>query len=616
MTASCRRTQPSLIDRNQPPDTQLWYAPPDSSDYEYKVHMYWRGIDDDGTARRFIWAIQDTIVGGGLSWNPALRIRDYRLGRITSRTDSVFSFTAYKDVAGVGVRKNRQAFFVAAIDDNGVIDPDPAAVEFVATIGELPRIHFTNHIEGVARPYRFTVPPRDTVGMYHPFEISFHGTTSNGLVRGYQYFPISSNVVIPGSGIWFDSAGADTTVEFENTVANPIPAGTFRFAAKCIDDAGAQSQVDAGQYREGVAQIVVNFDPDTWLTDVRYSAFFEVKPDIIQQPVNYTDNVPDTIPNRGWITVFYYSHDDSRDTRLCSIADPDECIDFNVRVVRTSARLNLSEDSNWLPPSPAEHDSDGNSTSDSNSVNIGTFEYKVMASGTDENGTRDGTPPIVSVVGNFDPTMDTFEFEDHIGNVINTTGPLDTLVWDFHKGVGWPYDAEEDTLQSDGVYFKEFGFRFLATGHDDIRDPDGSAVKAWRYQMYTGFNNLNDRGTPIFPFGRSGPAWIPGDGPDTVNELAKQKYRYTEADGNDIFSYQNNDLSFVNQVITLVVYGRDTAFSGEPNFSQNVYWDQLLFNSNAGDGVSDRNLINEVNTTESGRWTQPKIVKFYLKFRQ
>ena len=151
--------------------------------------MYWRGIDNDGTTNRFIWAIQDTIAGEGLSWNPALRLRDYRVGRITSRTDSVFSFTAYKDISGVGVRKNRQAFFVASIDDNGVIDPEPAAVEFVATIAQLPRIHFTNHIGGVKRPYHFTIPPRDTVGMYHPFAISYHGTTANGLVRGYQFFP-------------------------------------------------------------------------------------------------------------------------------------------------------------------------------------------------------------------------------------------------------------------------------------------------------------------------------------------------------------------------------------------------------------------------------------------
>src|SRR5678815_930616 len=115
---------------------------------------YWRGVDRDGTTSRFIWAVQDTIAGQGLSWNPALRLRDYRAGRITSRTDSVFAFTAYKNVSGVGVRKNRQAFFVAAIDDNGVIDPFPAAVEFVATIAQLPQIRFTNHIEGVKRPYR------------------------------------------------------------------------------------------------------------------------------------------------------------------------------------------------------------------------------------------------------------------------------------------------------------------------------------------------------------------------------------------------------------------------------------------------------------------------------
>ena len=202
-------------------------------------------------------------------------------------------------------------------------------------------------------------------------------------------------------------------------MADPIPAGTFRFAAKTIDDAGAQSQVDGGQFREGVSQIVVNFDPDTWLTEATYSAFFDDKPDTLNVPINFTDNVPDTVPERAWVTFHYYSHDDNRDIRLCSTADPDECIDFRVRVVRKSARFGSSgagsEDSRPLPVSPAVHDSDANTTADSNSVNISTFEYDLFASGVDENGTQDGTPAGLHVIGNYDPTMDTFSLEDQPG---------------------------------------------------------------------------------------------------------------------------------------------------------------------------------------------------------
>lgn len=610
MTASCRRQQPSLIDRNQPPDTQLWYAPPDSSEYEYTVHMYWRGIDKDGTTSRFIWAVQDTIAGQGLSWNPSLRLRDYRAGHITSRTDSVFAFTAYKNVSGVGVRKNRQAFFVASIDDNGVIDPFPAAVEFVATIAQLPQIRFTNHIEGVKRPYHYQIPPRDTVGMYKPFAVSFHGITSNGQIRGYQFFPLSTEIVVPGAGLWYDNI-ADTTVSFENSVADPIPNGTFRFAAKCIDDAGAESQIDAGAFRSGVSQIVVNFDPNTWMTRVKRTTFYADS--VVVRDINFTDNKADTVPYKSWITIFYYAHDDRRDTRLCSVADPDECIDFNVKVLRASARFPQGGEDSGLLPRSGVHDSDANSTADSNSVNIGSYEYDVKAVAVDENGTRDGTPASVHVIGNYDPTLDTYAMQDHFGAPMNTA-TVDTLVWNFYKGIGWPYDAQSDTVQTDDRFFKEFGFHIIATGHDDVRDPKGSAIKTWRYGAFTGFQSLDNPGTPAL-IGRAGAAWFSGDAPNHVDELAKIKVRYEQNDphGDDVFADPDHyGLGFVNQVITIVFYGRDTQLL-EPNFDQFVFWNFVPTGEKAGT-TSTKNLINSINGSETGRWTQPKVVSFYLRF--
>ena len=119
------------------------------------------------------------------------------------RTDSIFSFTAFRDVGGVGVKKNRQAFHIASIDDNGVIDPSPAAVEFVATIDKLPEIRFSvryldDNLNLVSRkPYSnravLGLAPEDTIGMYRPFGLSYHGLTTNGLVRGYRWRPQSAD---------------------------------------------------------------------------------------------------------------------------------------------------------------------------------------------------------------------------------------------------------------------------------------------------------------------------------------------------------------------------------------------------------------------------------------
>ncbi len=606
LTASCRRNQPSLVDRNQPPDTQLWYAPPDSSEYEYLVHVYWRGVDRDGTTTRYLWSIQDTLALGESTWNPAGRLRDYQLGRITTRTDSVFSFVAYKDVGGVGVRKNRQAFLVAAIDDNGVIDPQPAGVEFVATIGQLPQIRFVNYINGAARPYTKRTPPADTVGMYHPFAISYHGLTINGSLGGYYYYPLSATIVLQGSNAWTDIG--DTMRTFPNKDADAFPAGVFRFAAKCIDGANAESQIDAGQFRTGVSQVVVNFDPQTEIISVKNTSFRNNLR--IVRTVNFTDGIPDTVPLGSWIWSRYRAFDDKRDVWTCSATLPDSCIDFQVRYLRTSARVpSAYEDSNWLPRS-GRHDSDKGSATDSNSVDVGSVEYDFFAAGIDENGTRDGTAPSFHIIGNFDPTMDTWAVRDQQGSPLDVS-TVDTLTWHFYKGVGWPYDAESDTVSSNGRYYKRFAWTVSATGHDDPRDPLGSAIRSWRYFVYTGYSASSGTGTS-WSLGRAGPAWFAGTADNAMSDRMEVLIRYDDPEGDDVFAALPG---YFNNTITMVLYGRDTRL-GERDFSQYVFWNAVPQDSAAGPQPGTRNLINAFNYESLGRWTPARVVTFYLKFER
>jgi len=608
MTASCRRNQPSLIDRNQPPDTQLWYAPPDSTEYQYLVHMYWRGTDNDGTTQRFIWAIQDTIAAGEQRWNPSARLSDYRQGRITTRTDSVFSFTAFKDVAGVGVRKNRQAFFVASIDDNGVIDPEPAGVEFVATIGRLPEIRFTTYVNGVARPYQNLAPPADTVGMFSPFQISYHGYTTNGTIRGYQFFPLNSSIVIPGAGIWTNDLG-DTLRSFPNTGADALPAGTFRFAAKTIDDANAESQVDAGQFRRGVALVQVNFDPDTRIEDVK-NTWVDQNDVVHVDDINFTDATPDTVPYGSWLYYQYFAFDDRRDTKVCSPTDADKCIDFQVKYIRNSARVaGAREDSGWLPRN-GRHDSDANSATDSNSVNVGSLEYQFYAGGIDENGARDGTPPLFSIVGNFDPKINTTGLRDHFNDPVNVA-TIDTLTWNFYKGVGWPYSTQADTVgTSDGRYYKRFAWTLSGTGQDDARDPAGG-VENWRYYVYTDYNAGSNTGT-FWPLGRAGDAWFPGPALNVLNDRFELTVKYDDPEGDDLLA---NLPAYFNNTITIVLYGRDTGLV-EPDFKQWFFLNVVPPGSPAGSGVGTQTLINSFSSSTLGRWTPKKVITFYLKFER
>jgi hypothetical protein len=616
LVGGCRRNQPSLVDRNQAPETQLWYAPPDSSDYEYLVHLYWRGTDSDGIAERFIWTIQDTLVTDETAWNPAERLRDFRSGRMITRTDSVFSFTAFKVINGVGVKKNRQAFYIAAIDDNGVIDPTPAAVEFVATIDELPQIFFTLYIDGRTIPYMHRPTPRDTVGMAKPFQISYHGETTNGEVRAYQWFPLSTTVELPGARIWSTNL-SDTLRSFTNAGEQTLPSSVFRFAAKCIDDADAESPVDAGRFQEGVAQVVVNFDPDTEIDGMK-SYYFKngaVQP---VRDIDFADGVPDTVPYRSWLWIHYASWDDEGDVIRCSPLNNDRCINFQIKYERSSSRLRGGFGSSGWTPRGAAHDTDTLSAADSNTVNIGTVEYNFFVRGIDENLRPDGTPARVRVIGNYDPTLTSVTFQDHLGNEVDiNSGAVDTLTWNFWKGVGWPYTSGFDTLDifdPELRFFKRFQWRLSATGFDHPDDPDGSAIKTWRYLIFDDENNF-------WPLARAGETWVTGDALNSLDDTFELTFRYpscntdpddpTLADpcGDTVFA---NLPAFLNRDLTLYLTGRDTGVD-EGEFSQFMFYSTVAPNAKGSHGRAEKVLINSYPTAVYGRWTEEKVFTFHFR---
>jgi len=588
---ACRRNGPTLVDRNERPNTVLWNAPPDSSEYEYLVHLYWRGRDNDGEVVKYIWTIQDTLVIGDLSWNPAERLTDLRTGHFTTRTDSIFSFTAFKDVGGVGVKKNRQAFYIAAIDDNGSMDKSPAAIEFIATIDQLPRIQFTSHINGVSKPYVHLAVPEDTVGMYRPFALSYHGTTTNGQVRAYRFRPLAATVTIPGAGDWTEDLG-DTIRAFINTVADPIPAGVFRLSAQCRDDANAESPVDAGRFTEGVAEIVVNFDPDTRIEHVQNN--YTINKTVFSRAVDFQDAIPDTVPYQSWLRIDYSGWDDSRDSSLCAPpqVNPDRCINFQVRYNRVSAASRGSfAGSAWLPRSSVQN-TDLLSASDSNTVNIGTVEYNFFVRAIDENGTADGTPATVPVVGNFDPTLDSSSIENYDGSVVNPA-ILDTLTWNWWA----PADSGFDLSDVSNVRrFKTFSWSIKAMGHDNPLDPDGSGVKAWRYRVYTGFGGAAQT---EWPLARAGATWVAGFALNQLDDKFEVRFLYpiTDIKGDAVFAALPG---YLDKTLTVLVQGRDTA-TDEPSFDQYVF-----LNGN-------KQLENSYPTAQFGRVTVRSQTTFYFR---
>lgn len=611
----CRRNAPSLVDTNEAPETELWYAPPDSSEYEYLVHMYWRGTDNDGTVERFIWTIQDSLREDETAWNPADRLRDLRSGRFTTRADSIFSFTAFRNVGGVGLKKNRQAFYIAAIDDNGVIDPSPAAVEFIATIDELPKIFFTVYVDGQAYPYTHFNTPRDTVGMRKQFSISYRGETTNSLdgqPNGYQWFPLSTTIELPGARLWTDDL-SDTLRVFENTGDVEIPSSVFRFAAKCIDDANAESPIDAGRFAEGVCQVVVNFDPDTEIDGLK--SYYFKNGAVEERDIDFTDGVPDTVPYLSWVWMHYAAWDDVRDDQACQPAaiNPDRCINFQVKYERTSARQAGSFGTSGWVPRGAAHDTDTLSAADSNTVNMGTVEYTLFVRGIDENLKPDGTAARVRVVGNYDPTLTSVDLADHLGNQVDiSSGQIDTLTWNFWRGVGWPYSSQLDTLDITDPSFpfvKRFQWRLTASGYDHPDDPAGSGIKAWRYLVFDDAGNF-------WPLARAGETWVSGASLNNLDDTFELTFRYPgpvggnpDHCGDTVFESLP---AFANRDIRIVLTGRDTSVD-EGEFDQYIFLGPVAAGAKGVHNFSVKTLINSYPTAVLGRFTEERVFTFHFR---
>jgi len=622
---SCRRQQPSLVDSNRPPDTELWYAPLDSTEYEWNAHLYWRGVDADGIAPRFIWTITDTLEADPLlRWNPSERIADYRQGRVTGRTDSIIAFVAYKNVAGVGLRKNRQAFHVAAIDDNGVIDPTPAVVEFIATVGELPKMFFHVTITDVERegaaPVTKTVvynPARlDTVGMFRPMSISYRGATKNGLITGYKYYPLTLGITLPGQDVWNPDL-TDTVRYFPNNSENKLPSGVFRFITQCADQSGSESRADVKSFSEGVVQVAVNYEPDTEIYQVENTYF--IAGQRFTRFINYQDDIPDTVPYASWVRIDYRGWDDLRDSSLCA-DDLNKCIKYQVQYERTSSRVpGSSYRSRWLPGLPAETNCGG--TPDSTTLNIGSVEYKIRARAVDEYEKPDGTmfDPLtgqpkseIEIIGNYDPTLDLAVIQNYDG----TTAPagVDTIVWNWWNPANYT-GFETDTLKIDletGTYFVEkiFYVDLNATGHDHPTENLSFGVWGWDY-LFLRMDTME----PESFFGGAG--WREGIAPNIYTKRFEALYRY-ERDGDpggaSIFA---NPPSFWNREYELSIMGRDIPL--------NTDFEEYIFTVSLGNkrecdfppgyevDVTEKVLQNSPNATVLARTTNIEKFRFFLK---
>jgi hypothetical protein len=510
---ACRKEEPPL-DRNKPPETYLTSSPAETTATDYRVHMYWRGTDNDGVVTRYMWYISDTLVtldpannpdAEGLDWNPEARIADYLLGRFTTRTDTVITFTGYD--AERGAQINRQAFHIVAIDDGGDLDPTPARLQFLARVRGVPIVQFWTDVGGGDVPYNPYA--LDTISMFVPFSIKFRGTTINNIITGYRWS--YGNEVLPdyngdGTPDWLIPSDQSeiVSIELPNSGTEVIPSGIFNFKAIARDEAGALSRTDLIT-GVGVCRVVVNHDPDTRF-DTRCVVSFTPQNGVRQQmDVNFLDDIPDTLPDSSLVRMVYWGWDDPLDRNHLQY-EPPLPIQFQFQYNRWSidesgARV-ADKLSPWYPlknpedTNPKADVSDPFVNRDSTTMRVGTFNYRFLARSFDEQKKPDGTPAVVSFIGNFPPKIDSLRtgFYTKQGTPIAqqvfiwTTNDTILVGWNGNQIVArgdtlCPYSvkASADTL---GTLTRSYRYQIRAAGHDDRRDPPHSGIKGWRYGIF------------------------------------------------------------------------------------------------------------------------------------
>jgi len=512
---ACRKEEPPL-DRNKAPETSLTSAPAETTATDYRVHMYWRGADNDGVVTRYMWYLSDTLVtldpennpdAEGLDWNPDARIADYVKGRFTTRTDTVITFTGFDATRGSQI--NRQAFHIVAIDDGGAIDPTPARLQFLARVKGIPVVHFWTNVGSGDVPYDPLA--LDTISMFVPFTIKFRGQTVNNVITGYRWS--YGSAVFPdyngdGTPDWLIPADQSeiVSVELRNSGSEVIPSGIFNFKAIARDEAGALSRTDLAT-GVGVCRVVVNHDPDTKLDPQCVLSFTPQNGVPQQMDVNFLDGIPDTLPDSSLVRMVYWGWDHPLD-RANLQWDPPLPIRFQFQYNRwsideTGARV-ADKLSPWYPLKNAEDTNPGAGVSDlyrdrdSTTMRVGTFNYRFLVRSFDEQKRPDGTPAVVSFVGNFPPRVDSIKAGFYTRQGV-TPPPADRrFVWARNDTIviGWNSSqvvARGDTLcpyavkvspENRGTITRSYRYTVIAGGHDDRRDPPRSGIKGWKYGVF------------------------------------------------------------------------------------------------------------------------------------
>ena len=228
--AGCERDDTVQVDRNRPPETFITQGPEPSFDPTrptqvfYRVHLYWRGEDVDGTIAGFRFAIDDTTAADAWKW--------------TTKTDSIFRFES-------GAAGQDHTFLIRAIDNEGKQDATPDTIRFRSLTPFAPTVAYQNdQIRVTNDAGTFTgLSSGDTVLMNSTVDFIWSGADQDGEILSWE--SVFGNSLI-------EHERNDTT-----RTIGPLGSSRHELEVRAIDDAGARSS------EGGFFGLTANFDPQT-----------------------------------------------------------------------------------------------------------------------------------------------------------------------------------------------------------------------------------------------------------------------------------------------------------------------------------------------------------------
>jgi len=455
LLAGCRAFVPEAVIVNKPPETFIVGAPLEGGGGYYHFHVFWYGSDEDGQVERFVWALTDTTLQDpdtvddeeDQNFNPALDASTLKIGRWTTRTDSVFNFTIDQ---GVNVSTDLTLHMVA-IDDFGAFDRSPARLHFFSNTLGNPVISFFR-MEGDSA---IAIAPgeADTVGFGVPYHVAWAGSSPN--IRGYSpealalvdtVYPFDDGLFgykwqimgdlggncLPSledcwhprkfneaTGDSFSFFGSATGLMFTNDGSGTspfhqlLPSGAVDLQVNSIDIAGVEVANNLRPF-----SFVVNYDPQTIMladtTDWAHPSDPERYPYYIRlndpTRVHHPFKPGDRIPDRTYVVVKALARDDPRDNQSGDFQIGFTGFMQGVVSVFTGGTFSFNSESSELNLTPAWGAGVDGWYADTLGFLTGpSTEFTINMQAVDEHGRRDGSPASLSFDVGYPPCLQCVE---------------------------------------------------------------------------------------------------------------------------------------------------------------------------------------------------------------